>query len=104
MFRYLPWPFRNNEFPADLGAVVLRSVLGGAMPALQVLHDPGGGWAIADGVGDPNDQKALVVTHIRLVTNVDPSLNQLTTMPPGTEANGESVSGDWKLSSFAWDD
>jgi hypothetical protein len=45
-----------------------------------------------------------VVTHIRHVTNVDPSLNGLTTMPPGTEANRESVSGDWELSSFAWDD
>jgi hypothetical protein len=104
MFQYLPWPFPNNEFPADLGAVVMRSVLDGVMPALQVLHDPEGGWAVADGVGDPNDQRALVVTHIRHVTDHDPSLNELATMPPGTEANRESVNGDWELSRFTWDD
>lgn len=43
MFQYLSWPFPNNEFPADLGAVVMRSVLDGLMPALQVLHDPEAG-------------------------------------------------------------
>ena len=43
MFQYLPWPFPDNQFPADLGAVVMRSVLDGVMPALQVLHDPEGG-------------------------------------------------------------
>jgi hypothetical protein len=43
MFRYLPWPFPNNEFPTDLGAVVMRSVLDGVMPALQVFHDSEGG-------------------------------------------------------------
>ena len=61
MLRYLPWPFPNNEFPADLGAVVMHTVLEEAMPALQVLHDPEGGWAIADGVGDQNDPNALVL-------------------------------------------
>jgi len=82
----------------------MRSVLDGEMPALQVLHHPDAGWAIADGVGDPNDQKALVVTHIRHVTNHDPSLNELASMPPGTEANRESVDDDWELSRFAGDD
>lgn len=103
-FRYLPWPFPNIEFPADLGAFVMRSVLDGAMPGLQVLHDPEGGWALADGGGDPNDQRALVITHIRHVTCHDPSLNELATMQPGTEANLESVDDDWQLSSFSWDE
>jgi hypothetical protein len=38
MFQYLPWPFPSNKFPADLGAVVMLSVLEGVRPALQVLH------------------------------------------------------------------
>lgn len=44
MFRYLPWPFENNTFPPAPGAMVMRTVLEGPRPALQVLHDPEGGW------------------------------------------------------------
>lgn len=84
--------------------MVKRTVLEGVMPALQVLHDPEGGWAITDGVGDPNDLEALIVTHIRHVTQADPSMNELAAMPPGTEANRESINDDWQLASFAWED
>ena len=102
MFQHLPWPFPNNEFPLDLGAVVMLSVLEGARPALQVLHDPDGGWAFADGVGDQNAPGACIATHIWHVIAADLSLKQLAAMPPGTEANRRSVDDAFEFRNFVW--
>ena len=104
MFQYLPWPFPKNEFPAALGAVVMLSVLEGVRPALQILHDPEGGWAIADGVGDQNAPAACIATHIWHVIATDLSLKQLAVMPPGTEANRQSINDTWEFRNFAWGD
>ncbi|MDP8909138.1 MAG: hypothetical protein M3N47_08490 [Chloroflexota bacterium] len=64
MFRFLPWPFPDDQFPQQLGATVMRSVLEHRHPALQVLHSPENDWAIADGVGDPNEAGATTAAHI----------------------------------------
>lgn len=82
----------------------MRSVLEGGLPALQVLHDPDGGWAIADGLNDPNEVGACVATHIWHVVRADPSLEPLATMPPGTQADRATADGEWQFSDFAWPD
>lgn len=104
MFRYLPWPFENNTFPPALGAVVMRTVLEGARPALQVLHDPEGGWAVADGEGDPSAPGACIATHIWHVVSADPSLAPLAAMPPGTQADRQSIQDPWEFQGFSWDE
>ena len=102
MFRYLPWPFPGDRFPDQLGAVVMRTVLEDGLPALQVLHDPDGEWAIADGVNDPNAPGACLATHIWHVVSTDPSLEPLATMQPGTQADRATVEGPWEFSAFEW--
>ncbi|MFE4837928.1 hypothetical protein ACFRAU_25000 [Arthrobacter sp. NPDC056691] len=104
MFRSLPWPFEGDAFPPALGVVVMRTVLDGARPALQVLHDPEGGWAIADGESDPNAHGALIATHIWHVVAADPSLTQLAAMPPGMQADRLTVDAPWEFRSFSWDE
>lgn len=40
MFRFLPWPFRDGESPADLGVVIMRTAFGsvdGSTSALPAL-------------------------------------------------------------------
>ncbi|GAA1768061.1 hypothetical protein GCM10009747_31060 [Agromyces humatus] len=100
MFRYMPWPFEEGTFPAALGAVVTRSVLGGAA-VLQVLHSPEGDWAVSDGE-DPNAPGACVATHIRHVVSADPTLEELAAIPPGTQADRRTPDDPWELSSFEW--
>ncbi|WP_120520497.1 hypothetical protein [Arthrobacter celericrescens] len=104
MYREMPWPFPNNQFPDGLGAVVMRTVLSGERPALQVLHDPDNGWAIADGVDDPNVPGGCVATHISHVVKLDPTLAALAAMPPGTLADRLETGAEWQFSDFKWED
>lgn len=103
MFRYMAWPFESGAFPPALGAVVMRSVLDGSRPALQVLHDPEGDWGITDG-GDPNVAGSCVATHIWHVVASDPSLEELASMPPGTQADRLTATDPWQFKTVAWDD
>ena len=104
MFEVLPWPFPDGRFPASLGAVIMRTVLEGRLPALQVVHTPDNGWAIGDGVNDPNEPGACVATHIRHVLGSDPTLEELARLPPGTEAKREDVGSAWQIIPFEWTD
>lgn len=103
MFRDMPWPFYNHQFPESLGAVVMKTVLSGERPALQVLHDPDNGWNIADGVDDPNTPGGCVAAHISHVVSLDPTLAPLAAMPPGTIADRFEVGGDWHFRDFEWE-
>lgn len=104
MSRVLPWPFENDEFPAQLGAVVMRTVVDGERPALQVVHGPDGSWMVADGIGDPNGDGACIATHFSHVLAQNSSIATLATMPPGTQADREAVGSEWVLSPFRWDE
>jgi hypothetical protein len=104
MFRELPWPFENDEFPAQLGAVVMRTVLDGELPALQIVHFPDNGWAVADGVNDPNEPGAFLATHIWHAIEQNSSLAGLASLPPGYEANRAAVGEPWIVSEFQYGD
>ncbi|WP_223936231.1 hypothetical protein [Arthrobacter sp. StoSoilB5] len=104
MMREMPWPFPDGRFPDELGAVVMTSVLSGTRPALQVLHDPENGWSIADGVDDPNTPGGAVATHIRHIIDMDPTLEVLASIPPGTLADRFEVGGEWHFRAFAWEE
>lgn len=93
MFKELPFPFHDNEFPADLGAVVMRTVLDGQRPGLHVAHFPdGGGWAAGDGVGDPNEPGAVIATHIWHAIEKDSRIREVASLPPGQQANRSELS------------
>jgi hypothetical protein len=104
MFRDLPWPFPGGAFPAQLGAVVMRTVLSGDLPALQVVHFADNSWAIADGVNDPNEDGACVATHIWHVIARNSSVAELASLPPGMLAYRAAVGEPWVRSDLVPED
>jgi hypothetical protein len=100
IFRHLPWPFENSEFPASLGAVVMHTVVTAARPALQVVHMPDNSWGVADGIDDPNEPGACVATHIWHVLVNDQSLLALASLAPGQVADRRATNEPWVISAF----
>jgi hypothetical protein len=100
--RVVPWPFEDGRFPSHLGAVVMRTVLSGERPALVVVHFPDGDWGVADGVGDPNEPEACVISHIRHVVDSDASLEELASLAPGMAAERPAAAAPWAVSPFFW--
>jgi hypothetical protein len=100
--RVVPWPSEHGRFPSDLGAVVMRTVLSGERPALQVVHFPEGDWGVADGVGDPNEPGACVISHVRHVVDRDAGLEELASLAPGMAAERSAAGAPWAVSPFSW--
>jgi len=97
MFRSLRWPFEDGTFPADLGAVVQRTILDGTLPALVVGHSPDGSWYVGDGVSDPNAPGAVVATHIWHAIERNGSIAALAWLAPGHEARREGPGDPWRV-------
>ena len=105
MFQRLPFPFEGGRFPAELGAVVQRTVLTGELPAREVIHTPDGSWAIGDGIHDPNTPGASVATHIAHVIALNSSIEGLASMPPGHIAQREGPGEPWRIARLeGWGD
>ncbi|CAN5138623.1 hypothetical protein BH23CHL9_BH23CHL9_09810 [soil metagenome] len=97
MIRFVPWPFPGDRFPPELGVVVMRTVLDGRRPACLVWHSPDNDWAIGDGVDDPNAPGACVVTHLSHLLDLDPTLGELASMPPGHRADRSGPGAAWSV-------
>src|SRR4051794_31588338 len=97
VFRHLPFPFENQRFPSNLGALVQRTVLSGEQPAREVIHAPDGSWLIGDGVNDPNPAGASVVTHINHAIQTNSSIAQLAAMTPGHIAQRSGPGDPWRI-------
>jgi hypothetical protein len=95
--------FPNDEFPAQLGAVVMKAVLDGGRPALHVAHFPDGEWAIGDGE-DPNVPCSCIATHIWHAIERNSSIRALASMPPGRAAHREAPGSPWIVSEWRPED
>jgi hypothetical protein len=105
MFQHLPFPFDDDEFPHQLGAVVQRTVLDGLEPAREVIHAPDGSWLVGDGVNDPNPGGASIATHIWHAISRNSSIRSLASMPPGHIAQRENPGEPWRVTVLeGWDD
>ena len=94
VIRQVPWPFFGGSFPAHLGAVIQKTVLSGELPALLVIHDADNDWAVGDGVNDPNEPGASVVSHITHAIERNSSIATLADLPLGWQvAKGRAQSG-----------
>jgi hypothetical protein len=103
MVQFMPWPFTNGEFPARLGAVVMKTVLDGSRPALHVAHFPDGSWAIGDG-DDPNAPDSCVATHIWHAIERNSSIRELASIPPGHVADREAPGSPWAVHEWVPED
>jgi hypothetical protein len=100
MFRVLPFPYKNDEFPAQLGAVIQHTVLDGVEPAREVAHWSDGAWTVGDGVNDPNLPGAAIATHIAHAVARNSSIASLASMPPGHIAQRDGPGDPWRISIF----
>lgn len=98
----LPWPFADGRFPADLGAVIQRTVLDGTMPARNVLHSEDNHWLVGDGVNDPNVSDGCVVAHMSHVVQSNSSVDALADLPPGFEAVRNDPGQPWLRRRLVW--
>jgi hypothetical protein len=97
---------RDNQaaFPADLGAVVQRTVASGSLPARVVVHDPDGDWLVGDGVNDPNVPDACGVYCIAHIAEMNPAVAETASLPPGFAAYREMPGQPWMIEPFTFAD
>jgi hypothetical protein len=104
VFRGLPFPYPDSEFPADLGAVVQTTVGTGEKPALYVVHTPDNDWLVGDGIGDPNEAGACTVMCIWHVIERNSSVGKLADLPIGWQADRSHPGTAWRRSPFVYAD
>lgn len=102
MVRRLPFPFPDATFPAELGAVIQRTVLSGELPAREVIHTADNSWAVGDGVNDPNGPGASVVAHMAHVVERNSSVSSLASLPCGARATRGGPGKPWIIEEFRW--
>lgn len=92
-----------NGFPKGLGVMVADAVMRGKQPILYVAHIPDGDWWISDGL-TPNDPDLVHVAHMSRAVDLDPSLQELASLPAGQEAYRNGANESWQTGPFAWAD
>ncbi|MGC4174577.1 hypothetical protein [Demequina sp.] len=102
IFRSLPFPFENDQFPQGLGGVVQNTVLSGLEPAREVVHTEAGEWLVGDGVNDPNLPGACTVTHLAHAIERNGAIAELATMPPGFMARRTGPGSEWRTEPLEW--
>jgi hypothetical protein len=96
IFRSLPWPFEQGEFPANLGAVVQWTVANGEFPALYVGHAQDNSWLVGDGVNDPNTAGACAAMCIWAAISHNASMRELADLPLGWAAERDAPGAPWR--------
>ena len=102
VLRHLSFPFPHDRFPAELGAVIQRSVLEGREPAREVIHTEDNDWAVGDGIDDPNQPGACVVAHLLHVIERNSSVAELATLPLGHIAVRTQPGEAWSITRHRW--
>jgi hypothetical protein len=87
------WPFDD---PEDRAVFSFRRIVREGSPVLLVTHDEGeGGWQFLDG-GDVATQEEAALVGLGEITRIDPSLLQLSDLPPGWIAWRDGPGEPWK--------
>lgn len=102
--REVPFPYPDDRFPAELGAAVQRTVLDDAEPARYIAHDAEGYWLVGDGINDPSERGACVLTHMTHVVDLDPSVGDLAALPPGKGAWRDNRAHPWVIDDHVYRD
>jgi hypothetical protein len=102
LVRRLWWPYPGGRFPVNLGALVQRTILDGQEPVRVVVHDRVRDWGVGDGIDDPDQPGASVVSSMWRLADADPTLQELATMAPGTLAYRESPGDPWQFDDYEY--
>lgn len=103
LFNVMRWllPHSRRTGATNLGARVQVSVLSGARPALEVIHEWDGSWTVSDGVADLDMPGQSVATHLSRAAMWDESITGLSSMEPGRVARRSDPAQAWQISSLA---
>lgn len=86
------WPW---DQPANCGVITERSIIENGAPILHVSHDADDhGWQFLGG-GKPKVENARIVC-LSCIPDLDPTVLELTDLPPGWIAWRNSASEPWK--------
>ncbi|HWE95810.1 MAG TPA: hypothetical protein VG269_17730 [Tepidisphaeraceae bacterium] len=90
--KYIPWPF---DQPRNCAVFTLRPIVFAGAPILHVTHDEEDhGWQFL-GLEDADVGQAAMVSLGEIV-GLDPSVLELSDLPPGWHAWRESKSSPWR--------
>jgi hypothetical protein len=89
------WPGRNN---AGGLVFVSKQVAAGKVPVLGVQVFEDGDWAFLDGIS--SEPENMTMTHLHLVLQRDPSLEEMVDMAPGTWAWRDRPGEPWRVSAL----
>ncbi len=85
------WPFDQAE---NVAALTTRQVLNEGLPVLRVVHySDDHSWAFTCGTTD--DPADGLVVSMRYIVEIDPTLMEIATLPPGWGASREVVGTLW---------
>ncbi|MEM6551643.1 MAG: hypothetical protein AAF750_05905 [Planctomycetota bacterium] len=86
-----PWPF---DQPPNGVTLTVRSILEGKAPILWVSHDAEDyGWQFLD--GGPADMSRAAVVALQAIVELDPTVLEVSDLPPGWTATRETAESDW---------
>ena len=85
------WPFPD---PRETAVLSLQRIVKHGMPILYVLHDADGTWQFLDGA-DVSREDAMFVT-LEQITQLDPTLLDLATLPLGAKAIRRTQCSPWQ--------
>lgn len=93
------WPFDQAE---NVAAITTKFVLEDNFPILQVVHySDDHSWAFTCGTTDnPKDGRVMAMVE---VTAIDPTIVEVSDLPPGWGASREAIGAKWtkyKLEGF----
>lgn len=85
----------QKKFRNDYGVFVCEHVFKDKLPVLEAVRDPDGYWQFF--CGGEEDFENSRPRHIGIghLTNIDPSIHELTCMEPGQFAERSSVGEPW---------
>jgi len=87
------WPFDQAR---NVACVTQKQVVNDDLPILYVIHDvEDQDWMFLTG-GEFESEDALIVSMAQIV-ELDPTLLQIASMPPGYSATRAQIGGDWEV-------
>lgn len=87
---FLSWPF---DLPINTGVFTTRQVMEGLEPVREVYHDHDGDWQFLCGTTLNTEDLKLVC--LGCMVEADPTVGDLSEMPPGWCATRQSPRGEW---------
>lgn len=79
-----------------LAVFTIKGIVKEDHPILYVVHDEDGSWQFLDGA--TVNMSDMMIVGLSEILQLDPTIEELMSMKPGSEANRESLDCPWRIS------